>query len=65
MKPEPEIFARAIAQFGVSPETTVYVDDVTVHIEAGRRAGLHAVQYDLATHGEFLAALQQLGVTGV
>jgi len=65
MKPEPEIFTRAIAQFGVSPETTVYIDDVTVHIEAGRRAGLHAVQYDLATHGEFLAALQQLGVTGV
>jgi len=60
MKPEPEIFARAIAQFGVRPEATAYIDDVTVHIEGGRRAGLQALQYDLGAHGDFLAALQAL-----
>ena len=41
-KPDPLIFERAIAESGVVPEETLYIDDFDANIEAGRRAGLLA-----------------------
>jgi putative hydrolase of the HAD superfamily len=62
MKPDPRIFARAIRQFGVRPEATVYVDDLAPNVAAARDAGLRALPYRADRHAEFLAALRGLGV---
>ena len=62
MKPEPEIFADAIARFGVEPAATVYVDDLAPNVEAARAAGLRAFHYDPGSHATCLEWLRGQGV---
>jgi len=62
MKPERGIFELAIRRFGVRPEATVYLDDLTANVEAARGAGLRAFVYDPAAHEDCLAALRAQGV---
>jgi putative hydrolase of the HAD superfamily len=62
MKPEPEIFALAIRQFGVEPASTVYLDDLSANVEAARAAGLRAFQYRQDAHADCLATLRAQGV---
>lgn len=61
-KPEREIFAMAIRQFGIDPRATIYIDDLTANVEAARGAGLRAFRYDPDAHADLLAALQREGV---
>lgn len=44
-KPDPEIFKRAIARFGVDPACTAFVDDKPWNAEAGTAAGLHGIRF--------------------
>jgi len=62
MKPEREIFALAIRQFGVEPGSTVYLDDLSANVEAARAAGLRAFQYRQDAHADCLATLRAQGV---
>jgi FMN phosphatase YigB (HAD superfamily) len=62
MKPEPEIFALAIRQFGVQPAATVYLDDLSANVEAARGAGLRAFRYESDAHEDCLATLRAQGV---
>jgi len=62
MKPEPEIFALAIRQFGVDPAATIYLDDLSANVEAARGAGLRAFQYHPEAHDDCLATLRAQGV---
>lgn len=62
MKPEREIFALAIRQFGVEPGSTVYLDDLSANVEAARAAGLRAFQYHPDAHADCLATLRAQGV---
>jgi len=62
MKPEREIFALAIRQFGVEPGSTVYLDDLSANVEAARAAGLRAFQYHPDAHADCLAILRAQGV---
>jgi putative hydrolase of the HAD superfamily len=58
IKPEPEIYARAIALAGVPPQRAVFFDDMEPYVEGARRAGLHAhVFRDAAEVPGQLAAL--------
>ena len=61
-KPEREIFELAIRQFGVHPQSAIYLDDLTANVEAARGAGLRAFRYDPAAHGDLLATLRAEGV---
>ena len=45
VKPDPRIFALAIARCRLAPARTVFVDDVAANVEAGRASGLHAIQF--------------------
>jgi putative hydrolase of the HAD superfamily len=46
MKPEPEIFRAAVERAGCRPEECFYTDDIGAFVEAGRREGLDAVQFE-------------------
>ena len=41
LKPDPEIYRRAIARFGVDPAHTLFVDDKPANVEAARGLGLN------------------------
>jgi putative hydrolase of the HAD superfamily len=45
MKPAPEIYAAAIEKAGCAPEECFFTDDLSMHVEAARRAGIDAVQF--------------------
>lgn len=62
MKPEPEIFALALRQFGVEAGATVYLDDLPANVEAARAAGLRSFQYHPEAHADCLATLRAQGV---
>lgn len=44
-KPDPRIYAHAIRHCRLTPERTVFVDDLVVNVEAGRAAGLRALHF--------------------
>lgn len=62
MKPDPAIFSLAIETFSLVPEKTVYIDDRPENCEAGRDAGLLAIQYDHSDHDTFLEKHAEIGV---
>ncbi|HEY1240004.1 MAG TPA: HAD-IA family hydrolase [Bryobacteraceae bacterium] len=45
MKPEPEIFRVAVERAGCRPEECFYTDDIASFVEAARRQGIDAVQF--------------------
>ena len=45
MKPEPEIFRAAIERSGCRPEECFFTDDIAANVEAARREGMDAVQF--------------------
>ncbi len=53
MKPDPEIFRRAIARFSLSPAETIYIDDLAPNIEAATGLGFLALSYDHRAHHDF------------
>jgi len=42
-KPDPAIFELACSRLGVTPDESIFVDDVPEHCEAARRVGMHAI----------------------
>lgn len=62
MKPEPEIFRKAIAQFGVNPSATVYFDDLAPNVVAAQATGLQSFHYLPASHAACLEWLRDCGV---
>lgn len=64
-KPDREIFEKAIRQFGVKPEETVYIDDLAANVAGAAAVGFHAIEYDHARHSDLLAKLAALGVLGL
>jgi HAD superfamily hydrolase (TIGR01509 family) len=50
-KPDPAIYARAIALLGTVPSRAVAVDDSPVGVEAASGAGLRVIQFDYNDHG--------------
>lgn len=48
LKPDPRIYQEAVRRAGCRPEECFYTDDIAAYVEAGRRAGLQAVQFHSA-----------------
>ena len=57
-KPDPEMLETIIMRIGLSPEETVYVGDMPLDVEVGRRAGIavYAVPTGSATRDDLLQA---------
>jgi len=45
IKPDPAIFQRLIARFGLLPQRTIYIDDTPRHVDASRRLGMHGLLF--------------------
>ena len=45
VKPSPAIYREAIARAGCGPEECFYTDDIPAYVEAARREGIDAVQF--------------------
>lgn len=61
-KPHPEIYAQATRQFGITPQETVFIDDLPANIETARRLGFHAIAYDFRRHEALETALREVAV---
>lgn len=59
-KPDPAIYALALARFGLAGPDAVFVDDMPVNVEAANRAGIHGVVFTGAE--AFRADLVRMGV---
>jgi epoxide hydrolase-like predicted phosphatase len=46
VKPDPRIFRLAVERLGVQPTEAVFIDDIVENVEAARREGLFAIQYE-------------------
>lgn len=60
IKPEPAIYQLAIDSWQLTPEDTMYIDDLADNIAAGKKAGFHCHQYDCAHHQDFLSWLDNV-----
>jgi 2-haloacid dehalogenase len=47
-KPDPEIFELLVSRFGLTPATTVFVDDRPVNVEAAARLGFRTLRFTTA-----------------
>jgi len=46
VKPDPRLYDRAIARFGVDPMRTAFVDDRRDNVEAARAKGMHGLLFE-------------------
>jgi FMN phosphatase YigB (HAD superfamily) len=63
LKPEPMIYGKALAQFGLRPEQVVLFDDLADNVAAARAQGWQAIQYEFRRHADFLQQACALGLT--
>ena len=45
MKPDPRIYQILLERFDLNPQSTLFIDDLLVNVEAARQLGITAVQY--------------------
>ncbi len=62
MKPEARIFERAVAQLGLDPATTVYVDDLAPNIATAESLGFRCVHYHPDRHADALDRMRGHGL---
>ena len=60
MKPNPRIYAEAIARAQCAPEECFFTDDIPEYVAGARAAGIDAVQFQSATQLE--SALKERGI---
>jgi len=61
MKPRPEIYQRALELAGCLPQECFYTDDILEYVEAARRCGIDAVQFQTAA--QIASELEARGIT--
>lgn len=50
MKPHPDMYKTAIRLMGLPPEETVYIDDLTMSLDAAAAYGIHGIRSIAQTH---------------
>jgi len=63
LKPDPAIFHHAVKKYGLTPDRTVFVDDIAANAEAARHVGFKAVHY--RDYEQARAELTKLGVSPI
>ncbi len=60
LKPDSRAYALGLEALGTRPERTVFVDDQARNVEGARKAGLHAVAFDVTRPAESYAEAERL-----
>jgi putative hydrolase of the HAD superfamily len=63
LKPDPAIFQYAVKKYGLTPDRTVFLDDIAANAEAARRAGFKAIHF--LNSDQARAELTKLGVSPI
>ena len=53
LKPDVEIFRRAIDRFALQPDETIYIDDLPPNVDAAAGLGFISLPYDYRAHNAF------------
>ncbi len=61
-KPDRKIFEVAVKQFEVTPESTVYIDDLEANVRSALELGFHAIRYERREHVAFERRLAEFGI---
>jgi FMN phosphatase YigB (HAD superfamily) len=61
MKPDPEIYRRALAGVGARPEQAVFVDDLAENVAGARQLGMSGIHFTLGS--DLAAELAKFGLT--
>jgi 2-haloacid dehalogenase len=61
-KPDRKIFEVAVRQFDVTPESTIYVDDLPANVRSALDLGFHAIRYEWREHIDFERRLAEFGI---
>ena len=61
-KPDRKIFQVAVKQFDVTPECTIYIDDLEANVRSASDLGFHAIRYDWREHVDFERRLGEFGI---
>ena len=61
-KPDRKIFEVAVKQFEVTPESTVYIDDLEANVCSALELGFHAIRYERREHVAFERRLAEFGI---
>lgn len=62
-KPEPEIFNLALERAGVTPEESLFIDDMQVNVDQARKMGITTIHF--TTPEELEIELKLLGLVGL
>lgn len=60
IKPEPEIYLEAMRRFAITPEDTVFIDDVAHNVDAARALGWRGIRFE--SPAQCAEALKALGL---
>ena len=60
MKPDPAIFRAAVERAGCRPEECFYTDDIAEFVEAAKKTGIDAVQFESAE--QLQSAMRERGI---
>ncbi len=63
LKPDPAIFQHAVKTYGLTPDRTVFLDDIAANAEAARHAGFKAVHF--LNSDQARVELTKLGVSPI
>jgi putative hydrolase of the HAD superfamily len=58
MKPDSDIYEKAIAKLGIAPEKTIYIDDLLENHDAGKAHGFRAIHYQKSGLPGFVAQFE-------
>ncbi|MCI0450432.1 MAG: HAD family phosphatase [Chlorobi bacterium] len=54
LKPEKEIYERAVKYFNVKPDESLFIDDLKENCEQAERFGIKTINYDKTNHNGFV-----------
>jgi 2-haloacid dehalogenase len=60
-KPDLRVFELLLGRFGLDPSSTLFIDDSAANVEAARRAGMQAIQFESPEH--LRRSLQDAGLS--
>lgn len=59
LKPDKEIYERAIEHLGINPEESLFIDDLKENCNAAEQFGIKTVTYDKKNHDKFIEEFER------